>query len=1560
MEFKDLIRGGLTRRSFMQLAAGTIATLPGMMVHPLTALAEDDWSESLEQDAGSAGTSILKVVKLKANEVGVQVADMSTKAEVVVEGAHVRIVSSENDKSVEGVTDEYGMVTLDITELARCGAKEDRTKLSEYRFYGSIEVDPGEGFRQFATGIMRFTGGVAHIIPTRSRENQMYPLRGCFDEWDVLYTSNDFVGTTGNTDTHTFFIELRGLAIMDTDVSLHVQKERRPRKTVRVTPVDGAAEVKFEGKFLEKGHADYLPIGCQVAIDVTQGGKTRSVLLHFGVAEGVVDASSEGEDDDLEPFDLSNFDMGLSIPIPDFLPIIGGGEIASVWMPSFPVNVSLNPFGGFQLTAKIGSNSDEGLPSSWGYKYDSDPATKRWSRWPRQDAKQQWNDFYNEAMDSARGVNKVYTRTGFGKMFGHGKFFPNVEATGGLQLVAAALYDWGLGQFRGTLGAQIMINLDASVAEQFVFFGIPMIVSAGLEGTFAVFIGCGMVSTKERKGDLGDWARALFDFGNWHFDYTTTGLTVTISVSPFFSLGIGLRGIASVSILAKATFTIYLGFTYQGELDKSTHPCPQVIVSLGANVTIVFHFFLATKTAKLVDFGYREFYNRWKKASAQGDAALAGQAEYDIAKLPLSDLVASFNVITNDMLESSLEASGDKDQELAGQADDEGWGNVREDDIVSVMADGTEMRYAVYRIADVEGRNRAMRIKAGLESEEDVLAAQQETRRPIRHTRSMRYEFTRKPVSGLRSLAEGDDDLPMPEVAGLGREGGVRPKSDIMIAEGIYGDPRVKVINIPIDDERGSGYLTCAFRIGVVEIDGMMRTRVIMEILNVMGLPVDAFMPRQVIDFDIKDDQGMPIEEFPTHDELYDYDFDVVWTSSKIPPELGGGEDDYWHYVHFVIVSGKREQGDSTEVYNIANDLLFTYLSVSINDLVRYHEGRAASFAQYSSPANKVLRDDGDEQHPYHSIFSVSCQRVPNQDSKYIFIGYLDRASTQVGGVLSDSSEDVTIVGGYLMVDIDSGKLLIPEPPKVKQMMKRVADVATIYELRLLPKIGGFYGVVLRSFWTSFYYAADVNEENGTLNSLVYAGDADAQFLPWTREDCFVTTWMTKSEEGDARRRETGELRKAWWATDDEGNVTGIESERIGPEEFGIRKFGINGNGGFIFWPQGKEGDETGVYDGNPMDPEFVSDEDEPCYQIMAMRIRNVDGELSFSDPFVAADVEHRMRDVVVVETQEKRSPLEVISTDLVEPKETDSEGEPIYHAANLWYTAVPNLKCAVVLTNVPIRAGVFAGSTGSFRVTIKNYGNCYLSGCTVQMCVHKITDSDNPDVVLSEQFSKVEGSTMELEFKEETLLDSNWNPLDDNGNLTNVEPDFSLAPGKIAEYRVEVPIPFEWQSGDYTVSFWAYDPIMAEDGGLNAEADEEDVQYVDFSVDPIEGSNFVKRTSLNIDKGETDLTIITVNDLPDGVNLNDAPVQSAEEVYKGVEEDGQINGTNGTNGMNGVNGVNGANGTTAANAPTKATPTTADVASVALPAGLAALGAAALAYERRRARNENSQQDNE
>jgi hypothetical protein len=85
---------------------------------------------------------------------------------------------------------------------------------------------------------------------------------------------------------------------------------------------------------------------------------------------------------------------------------------------------------------------------------------------------------------------------------------------------------------------------------------------------------------------------------------------------------------------------------------------------------------------------------------------------------------------------------------------------------------------------------------------------------------------------------------------------------------------------------------------------------------------------------------------------------------------------------------------------------------------------------------------------------------------------------------------------------------------------------------------------------------------------------------------------------GDIHRRESGKLKRFWWSRDARGKVVGFESEDIGPGDFGIRKFGINANGSFIFWPQGREGDDGRIYGMEEAGKErsYEANEDVPCY----------------------------------------------------------------------------------------------------------------------------------------------------------------------------------------------------------------------------------------------------------------------------------------------------------------------------------------------------------------------------
>jgi hypothetical protein len=117
-----------------------------------------------------------------------------------------------------------------------------------------------------------------------------------------------------------------------------------------------------------------------------------------------------------------------------------------------------------------------------------------------------------------------------------------------------------------------------------------------------------------------------------------------------------------------------------------------------------------------------------------------------------------------------------------------------------------------------------------------------------------------------------------------------------------------------------------------------------------------------------------------------------------------------------------------------------------------------------------------------------------------------------------------------------------------------------------------------------------------------------------------------------------------------------------------------------------------------------------------------------FSEPFVVAEVDHDMSDLSVITTSDVMSPLAVLSVEHVQSGTTD-DGDPVYlhHEANVWYTAVPHVVCATAVDCYAPMPFVSAGGTLAFHVTIRNDGNCYLRGCTIQLCLHK-TMTDEKD----------------------------------------------------------------------------------------------------------------------------------------------------------------------------------------------------------------------------------------
>ncbi|MBR3312913.1 MAG: hypothetical protein IKG18_02105 [Atopobiaceae bacterium] len=148
------------------------------------------------------------------------------------------------------------------------------------------------------------------------------------------------------------------------------------------------------------------------------------------------------------------------------------------------------------------------------------------------------------------------------------------------------------------------------------------------------------------------------------------------------------------------------------------------------------------------------------------------------------------------------------------------------------------------------------------------------------------------------------------------------------------------------------------------------------------------------------------------------------------------------------------------------------------------------------------------------------------------------------------------------------------------------------------------------------------------------------------------------------------------------------------------------------------------------------------------------------------------------------------------------------------WYTAVPWVRCANLLEAQPFDTIVAKGDKLPFYVALRNDGNCYLSG--VELTVAEVGGE------------KI--GAIRLNFGEDNMVASEWNPPNEDGTLQNVEDDWSLAPGTTSRYfAAHVTIPEEWEGAKelevYVTA--AYGSTVRASSGLNAEAEEMSIEFL-------------------------------------------------------------------------------------------------------------------------------------
>ena len=812
---------------------------------------------------------------------------------------------------------------------------------------------------------------------------------------------------------------------------------------------------------------------------------------------------------------------------------------------------------------------------------------------------------------------------------------------------------------------------------------------------------------------------------------------------------------------------------------------------------------------------------------------------------------------------------------------------------------------------------------AASEPQEDV-----EPENPFGYTPRAYEHYWESPAGGLIAMA---DEHP---VVGIGDEGGIilsKGYETPLNPEGrpVFGSQRMQVIQI--------GSVALSLRIGVADVNGRPRTRLILTKIaggsgvgDMATLDFDIMMPE--IRGEAAAGLAPKLREYQRED-LYDYEF---WADNTSPFTLAGKE-----HLHVAVLSGRRSlSGDGSNAEKLAQsatDLLLTWACFDVTSLV--WEGRSRVpvrvVQSFSWPGSMVFGDDK----LYHSIsnLQLTAQRtnkVPRammSEYETVLITFLDRSADTAFGAISHKGNNARGRMGMVFVGKVLSDMLLTQryytgaflPDAIEKLMGEITD-ESVNELRFWERVGDHYTFMIRSNTVARYYVLQVSpisEYLWTGNDelipkiknirLVGTQDGNTRLHRWSgrgNEERYLATWAPAQSDAQAQNQpESGGIERPLCEVvidDPEGTNPQMRATPIGPKDFTMSSFGAYGD--FIYWP----GTKSGVAELKPTtgvdEADVRLEKAAPVSRswLIGSRVRNG----SFSDPFYLANLNHEIDHVVSV--TEAAGALDVVCCGL----EDREHGK-----GNVYHVRIPFVRCVTAMQAVAESEYVVPGHDMNFFILIRNDGNTFIGGCTVEMWHEGAVVASVP-----------------LAFTEDSTQESTFNPtaLDGSG-LEGVEPDWALAPGKCSIYKVTIRIPDTWKGGYdekgerivKKLKFRTCSPTTAVStaGAVAAQAEGFVEEGVEYSVPEPAAPMEVLEVSVYHH---------------DDADAMDAPMTMVN--------------TGTTSGSDSPRSASGSPAATGGVSGRQATPYTGDNGGLGVGGALAAAaGAAMLAYERRRAKNE-------
>lgn len=1411
-----------SRRGFINIAVGTLTTLPAVAGGFLVPIAPSE-ARAEEADASNSGDVQARIVVVRPYEVGFVVHDVSKTPDTAgykVQGATIKVTSRFNKESMSDTTDQDGIHVFDITNLS-----EDEDKKADppsYGFNGTIEIT-APGYRDVILPLVRVKGGEGLEVPIQPLEEGVpYPRSISFDEWDVLYTKNEFISSTdeGYDVDHSIEVQLGNVPDGSVEVALTKKGSTTPIATGKATASSGSAKITIKQMFLwiSDKNTYCLKPDTSYSVSYTTGGKTYVVPLQISICKADADATNPTTSGDLKmsPFnDLSSFETGMHFP--KDLPVIGGDEMVP-WIPTWPVNVAFDPFGYFCISY---------TSPKWGYKKDNgtdDPV--EWKKFPRKTAEQQFNKWSGQIQDR---MSKLGENAELKPKVKQMQLISVFEFGFSFSAMAAAQYaygDEGVRQWRGNANAAVTVSADYSLSEQFTVGFVPILLQLNIHAALTVGAGLGFVSPK------------AFSFDKYRWDYTSTGLTVRFVIAPSLSVGVGIKGVASVSLRGAFSLTIFIGVN---PLPKDHGPNiknPHVIVGISATLSVVIQLLFYTKKIKITGYEEPNLYNSWQAKSLAENLASGGPANLrelidDMQIVPSASLAERAEFTSNGFGMPSNGVASKPTAFLKGEKK-------------TLTTNGKEYRVVVYRRVETAealtllgAENSALEGKSS-KGEQRTLLKEWKSKGLIpmwdSGSNALTASWSGSLMANERAYAF---DRPTFDVNALGALGGVHVISDIKIASNVLSDPRSKIVSV-----WGKPFV---LRLVSALIGGEARTRIAAQQIDESGATTGKLY---MLEFDA----GAGIAP---RDQLYDYDFDVVATQQT---DSNGNKR---HDMHLLVFSGLRESGDDTSFMDASLDHLASYVRWSFLSADNF-DSQSVAWAGVDPDDIHAAVDPTDPEDWYHMYCCPQVRLIQDEGGSAVVLSYLDRAGKEAEDVFGESKDSTRVGVGmfFCSTDWEFGKLALPDLSDLRSVIGEFDDL-TVSEMTCSdrPK-GGYHTIMLRGTEKAHYLIVNTKAVADTLtletqsagSESMQSQDGEAPVLaaqsveptagepqdteglaeaqaegvvpfvvgtaepegqsdsepiedvPDTEDSAILeaqsdpqgatgaggTLELSVPGFGDIRRvddsvfegnermqliavpndsyfltsatpsgSKESQLMRAEWQV---GDAVSLGLSEFGPTGFAIAKFCVHPTGRFIFWPAVRDGNAPFEYDkdGNS------SQGKENTYNLMACRLRNG----KFSDPFVLAQLDHPMDTLTVLE--DEISGMAMLGTHVVNAE--TGEGD-------VYFTVVEHAVCASIASADAVMPIVAPESEVSFYVAIRNDGNTYITGLSVS-----VQDSE----------SETSLGSQKLTFGKDTLVESSYNPRGDDGNLIYVEDDYALAPGKTSLYRVKgYKVPKDW-AGDY------------------------------------------------------------------------------------------------------------------------------------------------------------------